>query len=81
MLLHQVLSEFVNLFVEKHFHLNNVNFFIHIGKALWLSWLKPLSSKQEIVSLNLISPIFNEHLAAKKGCDKIQTHYFGALAN
>ena len=32
-MMHQVISEFVNLFVEKHFYLNNVNFFIQIKQG------------------------------------------------
>ena len=44
-MMHQVISEFVNLFVEKHFYLNNVNFSNITSKAAWLSWLKLLSSK------------------------------------
>ena len=61
----EVLTEFINLFVEKHFYLNNVNFWNLINKAVWLSWLKCLYSKQEIVSSNLI-PVFFLALAAKK---------------
>ena len=29
-MMHQVLSEFVNLYVEKHFYSNSVNFLYHI---------------------------------------------------
>ena len=60
--MHQVISEFVNLFVEKHFYLNNVNFFNIQSKAAQLSWLKRLSSKQEMVNSKLTVALF---LAAK----------------
>ena len=60
--MHQVLSEFANLFVDKHFYFNNVIFSINLSKAVWLSWLKRLSSKQEMVSLKLTVALF---LAAK----------------
>ena len=53
-MMHQVISEFINLFVEKHFHLNNVNFSHNLSKAAQLSWLKRLSSKQEMVSSKLV---------------------------
>ena len=61
-MMHQVISEFVNLFVEKHVYLNNVNFFSHKSKAAWLSWLERLSSKQKMVSSKLTVAFF---LAAK----------------
>ena len=61
-MIHQVLSEFVNLFVEKHFDLNNVNFLFIYSKAAWLSWLECLSNKQEVVSSKLTVALF---LAAK----------------
>ena len=61
-MMHQVSSKFVNLFVERHFYLNNVIFSINVSKAVWLSWLKRLSSKQEMVSLKLTVALF---LAAK----------------
>ena len=61
-MMHQVISEFVNLFVEKHFYLYNVNLFIILTKVAWLSWLKCLSSDQEMVSSNLTIALF---LAAK----------------
>ena len=53
--MHQVISEFVNLFVEKHIYLNNVNFLNIIGMAVWLSWSKRLSSKQEMLSSKFIA--------------------------
>ena len=60
--MHQLLSEFVNYLVDKHFYLNNVNFWHFINKAAWLSWLKCLSSKQKIVRSKLNVAFF---LAAK----------------
>ena len=60
--MHQVSSEFVNLFVEKHFYLNNVISLHNVSKAAWLSWLKRLSSKQEMVSSKLTEALL---LAAK----------------
>ena len=66
--MHQVSSEFVNLFVEKHFYLNNVIFLYNVSKAAWLSWLKRLSSKQEMVSSKLTVALFLAaiwYLAAK----------------
>ena len=67
-MMHQVISEFVNLFVEKHFYLNNAIFSFNVSKAAWLSWLKRLSSKQEMVSSKLIEELFLAaiwYLAAK----------------
>ena len=60
--MHQEISEFVNLFIEKHFYLKNANFLLKQSKAAWLSWLERLSSEQEIVSSKLIVALF---LAAK----------------
>ena len=60
--MHQVISDFVNLFVEGHIYLNNVNFLINLNMAEWLSWLKRLCSNQEMLSLKLIAVLF---LAAK----------------
>ena len=61
-MMHQVISEFVNLFVEKHFYLNNVIFYHCVSKVAWLSWLERLSSEQKIVSLKLTVALL---LAAK----------------
>ena len=58
----QEISEFVNLFIEKHFYLNNANFLLKQSKAAWLSWLERLSSGQDIVSSKLTVALF---LAAK----------------
>ena len=57
-MMHQVISEFVNLFVEKHFYLYNVNFLFHKSKTAWLSCLKHLSSEQKMVSMNLTEVLF-----------------------
>ena len=61
-MMHQVLSEFVNFFVDKHFYLNNVNFSLNISEAVLLSWLELLSSKQEMLGSKLTIALF---LAAK----------------
>ena len=61
-MMQQEISEFVNLFIEKHFYLKNANFLLKQSKAAWLSWLEHLSSEQEIVSSKLIVALF---LAAK----------------
>ena len=67
-MMHQVSSEFVYLFVEKRFYLHNVIFLFIISKAAWLSWLKRLFSKQEMVSSNITEALFLAaiwYLAAK----------------
>ena len=60
--MHQEISEFVNLFIEKHFYLKDANFLPKQSNPAWLSWLERLSSEQEIVSSKLIVALF---LAAK----------------
>ena len=61
-MMQQEISEFVNLFIEKHFYLKNANFLLELSKAAWLSWLEHQTSEQEIVSSKLIIALF---LAAK----------------
>ena len=65
----QEISEFVNLFIEKHFYLKNANFLLKQSKAAWLSWLEHLSNEQEIVSSKLTVALFlaaKYQMAAKK---------------
>ena len=57
-MMQQEISEFVNLFIEKHFYFKNANFLFKESKAAWLSWLERLSSEQEIVSSKLIVASF-----------------------
>ena len=67
-MIQQEISEFVNLFIEKHFYLNNANFLFKQSKTVWLSWLERLTSKQEMLSSKLIAVLFLAaiwYLAAK----------------
>ena len=65
----QEISEFVNLFIEKHFYFKNANFLLKQSKAAWLSWLGRLSNEREMVSSKLTIALLlaaKYQMAAKK---------------